>query len=237
MHKKTIGKLQNNYRIGENMIKGAIFDVDGTILDSMKIWDEAGGRYLAALGLKAEENLHKTLFSMTIEEGAEYMKDRYGIRKSTEEISKGLLDVVRDFYFYEAMPKAGAAEVLELFKSKNLPMTVATSSDKEHIERAFERLGIKDCFMRIFTCSELGAGKTEPLIFEKAAELMGTSAENTYVLEDGLYAAETAKRAGFKTIGIYDDSSADDWEQLKSTVDFAVRDLREFNKIWEFISK
>lgn len=219
------------------MIKGAIFDVDGTILDSMKIWDEVGQRYLSDRGKTAEKNLNDILFPMTIEEGAEYIENKYHISEERGQIAEGLLDIVKDFYFLEAEPKQGAVELLDLLDRKNIPMTVASSSNREHIERAFERLDIKKYFVEIFTCSEVGAGKTEPLIFEQAAKIMGSEPQMTYVFEDGFYAAETAKKAGFKVVGIYDDSSRADWENLRETADIAVEDLKEFNKIWEYISK
>lgn len=219
------------------MIKGAIFDVDGTILDSMKIWDEVGQRYLSDRGKTAEKNLNDILFPMTIEEGAEYIKNKYHISEECGQIAEGLLDIVKDFYSLEAEPKQGAVELLDLLDRKDIPMTVASSSNREHIERAFERLDIKKYFVEIFTCSEVGAGKTEPLIFEQAAKIMGSEPQMTYVFEDGLYAAETAKKAGFKVVGIYDDSSRADWENLRETADIAVEDLKEFNKIWEYISK
>lgn len=217
------------------MIKGAIFDVDGTILDSMRIWDEAGTRYLKTMGKEAEKNLRDIIFAMTIEECAGYLKKHYGLSGSVEEHTEGILNTVRDFYLYEAPLKEGATEMLEQLAVKDIPMTVATSSNKEHVAAAFERLGIRHYFKEIFSCSDVGAGKTQPLIFNMASDLMGTKPKDTYVFEDGLYAVKTAKKAGYKNIGIYDKSSDGDWEKLKREADFYMNDLKEFNKILSFI--
>ena len=79
------------------MIRGAIFDVDGTLLDSSAVWDDAGAKYLASIGVKAEEGLGRKLFSMSLDEGADYIKDTYHLQQSREEILAGVLQVVEDF--------------------------------------------------------------------------------------------------------------------------------------------
>lgn len=94
------------------MIKGAIFDVDGTLLDSMEIWMDAGARYLRRNGVEPEERLSEILYPMTMAEGAEYVKEHYQLAFALDEIIKGVLDTVRDFYFYEAPVKPGAKDLL-----------------------------------------------------------------------------------------------------------------------------
>lgn len=83
------------------MIKSAIFDVDGTLLDSMEIWDNAGERYLSSVGKTAENGLSEKLCDMSLTEGAEYMKKQYALSFSTDEIVSGVLKIIEDFYFYE----------------------------------------------------------------------------------------------------------------------------------------
>ena len=124
------------------MIKSAIFDVDGTLLDSMKIWDDAGERYLSSVGKTAENGLSEKLCDMSLTEGAEYMKKQYALSFSTDEIVSGVLKIIEDFYFYEVGLKNGTKEILQFLESNNIKMIIATSSDKTHIKRAFERLGI-----------------------------------------------------------------------------------------------
>ena len=83
------------------MNKGAIFDVDGTLLDSMPIWDDASERFLSGLGVKAEPGLNEIMFRMSLDEGAAYLKSAYGLDLSEQEIKDGILGVIRDFYFYQ----------------------------------------------------------------------------------------------------------------------------------------
>lgn len=95
------------------MIKGIIFDIDGVLLDSMQIWTDLGERYMRSLGVEPEENITEIIFSMSMEEGAQYMKDRYGLKESTEELLEGISGMLRDFYFNEVKAKGGAASLME----------------------------------------------------------------------------------------------------------------------------
>lgn len=219
------------------MIRGAIFDVDGTLLDSMAIWEDAGARYLKGLGIQAQEDLGKLLFSMSLHEGAAYMKTRYDLELSISQIIEGVGDTVRDYYFYEASLKKGAADFLEKLSKKDIPMAVATSSEREHIEAAFKRLNVNQYFQKIFTCSQVGAGKSRPDIYLAAGRYLGTDSRETYVFEDVLHAIETADNAGFKTVGVYDRFSESKQEEIRKHSDIYLEDLTDFQTFWEYASR
>ena len=212
-------------------IRGAIFDVDGTLLDSMKIWDQAGARYLESLGKEPEQGINKILFSLSLADGAAYLKKAYDLVQTEEEIHQGVLDVVDAFYRDEAQAKAGVRELLAALSAKGVAMTVATSSDKRQIRTALERLDLAKYFQELFTCGEVGGSKNEPEIFHRAAALMGTTPEDTCVVEDGLYAVRTANNAGYYTIGVYDASSHDDWQDLQKEADLALESLEDVQGI------
>ncbi len=212
------------------MIKGAIFDVDGTLLDSMEIWEDAGARYLRRIGKDPEEGLNEVLYPMTMAEGAEYVKERYHLSSALDEIIRGVLDTVRDYYFYEAPVKTGVKAFLAGMKERGIPMAAATASDRKHIEAAFKRLGIDGYFGKIFTCAEVGAGKRSPLIYERAAKYLNAKPAEIVVFEDALYALMTAKRAGFHTVGVYDRFSAEQTAEMKRQADIYVKELLEVDR-------
>lgn len=212
------------------MIKGAIFDVDGTLLDSMEIWEDVGVRYLNSVGIEAEPDLGTVLFTMSIQEGAAYVKEHYHLSQEPEEIVQGVLDIISNYYKKTALLKSGAKELLEKLDKHNIPMTVASSNNKKEIEMAFERLGIAKYFDRIFTCEEVGAGKTKPDIYLRAAEYLGTRPEETVVFEDVIHAIRTAKQAGFQVVGIYDETSKDDQEEVRREADWYCREWAELMK-------
>ena len=193
------------------MIKSAIFDVDGTLLDSMKIWDNAGERYLSSVGKTAENGLSEKPCDMSLTEGAEYMKKQYALSFSTDEIVSGVLKIIEDFYFYEVGLKNDAKEILQFLESNNIKMIIATS---------FKRLGILKYFTDVVTCSQIGKGKTSPDIYLACADKLGTAPSETLVFEDAVFAVETAHKAGFKTVGVYDESSRNDKNRIKAVCDY-----------------
>lgn len=213
------------------MIKGIIFDADGTLLDSMHIWQDLGTRYLKSLGLIPEDNLNEVLFPMTLEESSKYLKNKYSINKTSNEIKKDILKIIDDFYYYEVQLKNGVLSYLEYLYDNNIEMVIATTSDRSQIEKALERLDILKYFKCIFTCSELKTSKREGLIYLKAKELLNYKTNEILVFEDVLYALKTAKQLGFITVGVEDESSKNKQEEIKNITDYYITDFTNFKII------
>ncbi len=210
------------------MIKGAIFDIDGVLLDSMGIWDDLGARYLRSLGRIPEEGLNKILFSMSMEQGAEYLNEHYGLNKSVKETVDGIGKMLEDYYFYEVLLKPGAKEVLEFLKSKNIKMAAATSSPRTHIEKALSRNGLLGYIDKIYTTGEVGVSKHSPDIYNLAADFLKTKSEETLVFEDSLYALKTAKEAGFVTVGVFDEKGESNQAELENQADLYLKKLDDY---------
>lgn len=185
-------------------ISGAIFDVDGTLLDSMGVWDTVGETYLRSIGYEPKENLNDIFKNMSLRQAARYYQTEYGVTLSVDEIVNGVNARLERFYRHEALLKPGAAELLELLVQKGVRLCVATATDRYLVEAALERCGVLDCFGEVFTCGEVGHGKDEPHIFETALRFLGTQKMETWVFDDALYAIRTAKKAGFPVAAVYD---------------------------------
>ena len=218
------------------MIKGMIFDADGTLLDSMPIWDDLGARYLKGIGIEAEPGLSEILFCMSLEESAIYMKRTYSLSQTEEEIRNGVLAKLDDFYANEVPAKPGAGEFLRTLHERQVPMMIATSSSRHHIEAAMRRLGFMDYFAGIVTCEEAGAGKSKPDIYLKCAEKMGLHPSCVCVFEDVIHAVRTANAAGFPTAGVYDKASAEDTENMRKECSIWLHDLTDCSDFcrWAF---
>lgn len=214
------------------MIKGAIFDIDGTLIDSMGMWEHAAERYLAEMNIKAEPHLQKKLYTFTITESAEYLKKNYGLSKTIPDIIDGINETIGAFYRNEAEPKPGIIEFLSALQERKIPMTVATATDRVHIEAVLKHNHMDHFFKKIFTCSEVGIGKEYPDIYIQTAKYMQTNIADTWVFEDAYHGARTAFDAGFKVCGIYDAASAEHVNELKKYSTLYVDNTKELYNIF-----
>ena len=213
--------------INGRSIKGAIFDMDGVILDSLSIWTDMAGRFAEKYGHEAFEEFSKAVFSMSIEQGVELFKERYGSDQASGEILQEIQDFIRDGYAAVKL-KNGAKDLMESLSAEGIKITAATSNFREPVQKALERNGLSGYVDRIFTSTEVGSSKHDPEIYDLAAAHMGTIPEETIVFEDSLYALKTAKAAGYHTAGIYDAFGEPDQDGLKAEAEFYVNDPAEF---------
>lgn len=215
------------------MISGIIFDIDGTILDSMPIWNNLSSRYLLSLGIEPASDLDDVMYSKTMNEGIAYLKNHYELNLSEKQIECGIIELLNKFYSEEVQLKAGAETFIKKLADLNIPMILATSGDKNMAECALRRLSLLDYFKAVLDCNEMNTNKSEPYIFFKAAEILkGSELEvhetcNYVVVEDFLTAILTAKAVGFTTIAIKDDSSKKYWEELEIHSDFFIKSFDE----------
>jgi len=195
-------------------IEFAIFDMDGTILDSMWAWDTAADRLLELLRITPRPEMREDIRPMTVPQVAEYLIREYELGYTMDEMMKMFDDTMINFYRNGAEFKPGALEFLKKLRERSVGMCVATATDVHMVEIALKRTGIYDMFDFILTCTEVGASKVSPLIFEKCLERAGSDRSRTWIFEDSAFAVETAKRAGFPTLAIYDKSS-EQFEDIK----------------------
>ena len=183
------------WKDGEKVkIKGAIFDVDGTLLDSMYTWRHRGEIFLEKNGIIPREGLHLDVRRVGFLNAPQMIKDEYSLSLSAEEIGREMMQVVEDYYRTNPQVKTGTIEFLEELKKNGVKMCVATATDRHMVEPGLLNAGIRHYFDEIFTCGGLGTNKTKPFIFEKAMEFLGTTKDDTVIFEDALYAVKTAKK-------------------------------------------
>ena len=216
-------------------IRGAIFDVDGTLLDSMFIWDTIGEAYLRSIGYQPKENLNETFKNMSLHQAARYYQTEYGVTRSIDEIMDGVNAMLERYYRFEVPLKPGVAELLERLQQDGVKLCIATATDRHLVEAALDRCGVLSCFGEIFTCDEVGHGKDEPDIFEAALRFLGTRREETLVFDDALYAVRTAKEAGFPVAAVYDSHERSQAE-VRARSDLYLEDLTQLVELQKFLS-
>jgi HAD superfamily hydrolase (TIGR01509 family) len=211
-------------------LSGAIFDLDGTLLDSMKIWDNLGHDYLISLGISPKMDLKEKLASLSLIQAAEYFNVEYHVNLSVPEIMAGINHLLEQFYCHTAPAKKNVPELIQRFHKAGVNMCVATATDKTLAKAALKRIGLLDYFKGILTCTEVGLGKDNPEIYKKALELLGTNKKETYVFEDALHAIQTAKKAGFFVVGVHDESAKTWVEEIKKISDIYIDTFKEMER-------
>lgn len=192
-------------------IEGAIFDMDGTLVNSLTFWDyfwgKLGKEYLGDPDFRPDKKTDKEIRTMCFRDAMTLFAGRYDLGKSGEELGIIAEDTCREYYVEVVDLKDGAIELLEFLYSRGVKMCIASASSAQLLEVIMKKHGLEKYFERIFSCAEVGKGKESPDVFLCACEHLGTKKENTWVFEDSAVAIETAHKAGFPTVGIYDEFS------------------------------
>lgn len=209
-------------------LQSAIFDMDGTLLDSMPIWKDLGPNMLRSMGIEPAPDLADRVMVLTLREGAQLCKEEYGLSLSVDEIIQQIEDRVCDFYEHQVQAKPGVQKFLSLLKMEGVWMYVATNTDRHLAEAALRHAGIDQYFRGLLTCSEIGAGKNDsPEIYERAMTRLRSTKRDTVIFEDAVHAIRTAKRAGFRVCGVYDPSAEADQAEIRRLSDYYIRSFEE----------
>ena len=211
-------------------LDGAIFDLDGTLLDSMFIWSTIGEDYLRSRGVAPRGNLNEIFKNMSLQQAAQYYQTEYNLPGSTQEIMDGVNRMIWHYYEQQVQPKAGVVAVLRLLKRRNVKLCVATATDEPLAKVALQRTGLLSYFKEILTCGAIGHGKDEPDIYHAARRCLQTPQSSTWVFEDALHAAQTAKNAGYPVIGIYDPAEKNT-AALRDIVDHYIYSFEEMEAL------
>lgn len=207
--------------------KGAIFDLDGTLLDSMPFWERLGADYLMLKGHTPPENIIEILAAMSLSQAARYFKDTYSISGSEEEIVKEIIGLIESQYRFKVPLKTSVIPFLDRLYQNNVKMCVATATDHALAKAALERLGALKYFDFILSCSDAGVGKDNPDFFLKVLELLKTPQHETMVFEDALHAIKSAKAAGLLVAAVYDKSARKHQEEIKATADIYLNSFED----------
>lgn len=200
-------------------IDGAIFDLDGTLTDSMHLWDEAPKALVRRYGGQPPEDLAAALKEMGRREASEYLIATFHMDCTPEKAMDDINELVTAAYRDQVPLKPGADRLLRQLAAMGIPCAVATASEVFQAQAALERLGVWDCFRFAVSCIQYGP-KTGPDVYLEAARRLGGTPERTIVFEDALHAAQTAKRAGFLVAGVYDPSAESDRAALERVCDW-----------------
>jgi HAD superfamily hydrolase (TIGR01509 family) len=200
--------------------KYCIFDMDGTLVDSMAHWKNLEREFLQVKGITENiDEVLKDIQHMSIPGAMEYFLDRFHFEGTVESLTDELNAMMAAHYASDVDVKPGVPAYLEKLKQQGVKMCIASATSVPLVTICLERLGLKDYFEFFLSCVDVNASKDKPDVFLEAARRLGGSPAETAVYEDSLVATTTAKNAGFYVVGIYDENSAHYWEGIKELAD------------------
>ena len=207
--------------------KGVIFDLDGTILDSLNVWKKVDKLFLKSKNINMPVDYAKTINSMTFLESANYTKEVCGIEDTVEDIIKEWKKIAYNEYKTNVKLKSGVYEYITYLKENNIKMGVATNCDNELYEVCLKKCKIYDFFDTIVDTSLVNANKKHTDIYELCAKNLGIEPKDIIVFEDILDGIRSAKKAGMKAYFVSDKNSEENIEEAIKESDEYITDFRE----------
>ena len=208
-------------------IEGAVFDLDGTLLDSSWVWEKGDEKFLGDRGFQVPDDYVDEISPLGAERAAVYTIERFGLNEDKDDIVREWIEMAKKEYATEVVCKPYAKEFLEELQKLNIKMAVATSSDRELFMKTLEREGILKYFQKIVTVDEVERGKGYPDIYEEAARRIKVNPHNCLVFEDILAGVTGASLGEFNVVAVFDEKSKHNWEKIKSISKYSINDYKE----------
>lgn len=208
--------------------KYCIFDMDGTLVESMGYWRHLGIEYLEGKGISEAEAARtmEAARNLTLYQSVQLVLDTYDLPGTPEDVLVEMRDIMERHYRTDVELKPGVVDYLDRLREQGCRLCVATATDERLAHICLERLGIDDRFEFLLSCQTIGIGKEHPHIYLQATVRLNCQPEETAVFEDALYAAQSAKAAGFYTVGVWDRTQTPDWPAMTALADEIVMDWR-----------
>ncbi|MCI5918329.1 MAG: HAD family phosphatase [Roseburia sp.] len=207
--------------------KAVIFDLDGTLVDSMWMWRDIDIEFLGKNGIALPEDLQEKIEGMSFTETAEYFKKEFGLAQSVSEMKEIWNEMAREKYLHEVPLKEGAYEFLEYLLENGYKMGIASSNSMELISAVGSTYHFDRYFSCIVTSCSVNKGKPFPDVYLEAARQLGVEPADCLVFEDIVKGIQAGKNAGMEVCAIYDDYSKDQTEEKRQAADYYINDYRD----------
>lgn len=205
--------------------------MDGTLIESMYVWEDVDKRFLAEYGIQATRQISDTVKTMSIQKAADYFVDTFNIPDSAEYVINRIEKLVEDEYRQLIPAKPYAMELIKSLHKSGHKLCIATATYRNLADMVCDRLGFTPYLDFILTCSDVGESKSSPAIFNVCTEKMDISKDKIVVIEDSLHSIKTARKAGYYTIAVYDHFSDSEWDEISKSANLTVQNLRQLEDI------
>ncbi len=208
-------------------VKAVLFDMDGTLVDSLWVWGEIDIEYLGRHGYEVPSDLQHTIEGMSFSEAAVYFKEFFKLADSAEAIQAEWIEMAKDKYAHEVVLKPGALRFLNHLKEQGIPMGIATSSSRDLLEAVLASLKLSDYMDYCMTSCEAGAGKPAPDIYQKVAERLGVLPEECLVFEDTVAGIQAGLNAGSRVCAVAEEQSLRWKDKILELADYYIESFDE----------
>lgn len=217
-------------------IDGVIFDMDGTLMDSMWLWTDLDVRYLARFQLTLPPDLQKKIEGMSFTETACYFKERFALPLTVEQIKADWMEMAYELYATRVPLKPGAGRFLEELKRRGIATGIATSNGTGLVKAALKSNGVEHMLDCVRTACEVNKGKPAPDIYLSVADSLGVEPHRCLVFEDIPMGVLAGLRAGMRVCAVRDEFSLNREEELRQMAHYYIRDFEDiFNGTYEVL--
>lgn len=215
-------------------MRAIIFDLDGTLVDSMGYWRSVTRDFMKEKGIVVENHVQHKMTTMSLNTSLRYLKDYYNLSESFEELYAGFSSTVKDFYANKVDLKDNALEILKYFKDGNKKIVIGTSTAKTFADIIIKKYGMDKYIEGLYTADSVGHIKADEKFFTTITSELKEEAKDVLLVDDSYIALRTAKSAGLKTVGIYDENSKDTWQKIVDENKYSITNLIELKNIWDY---
>lgn len=227
---KNTTKIVLLWERGGNM-EAIIFDLDGTLVDSMSYWRSASRDFMKTKGIDIEDEIQHKMTTMNLDASLKYLKEYYKLEENFEELMSGFSKTVEDFYANKVDLKENSLEILKYFKDQGKKLVIGTSTGDYFANIVIKKYGIDKFVDGLYTADSVGHLKAEEEFYLSIVDSLGEKKEDVLLVDDSFIALRTAKKAGLQVVGIYDENSKETWETIVNENEYAIKNLTELKKL------